>query len=58
MSREQLKVLANDRLRAAEAYLDRDARLAEAMNRSMLKKAADYCERNFELSVEANLNPR
>lgn len=47
MSREELKILANDRLRVAEAYLDRDARLAEAMNRSMLKKAAGYCEQNF-----------
>jgi DNA-binding GntR family transcriptional regulator len=50
MSREQLKVLAHDRLRVAEAYLDRDARLAEALNRSMLKKASDYCEKNFLLS--------
>lgn len=48
MSREQLRVLAVDRLRVAEAYLDRDARLAEALNRSMLKKAGQYCEQNFE----------
>lgn len=47
MSREQLLILAHDRLRVAEAYLDRDARLAEAMNRSMLKKAAEYCEQSF-----------
>lgn len=47
MSRAQLLVLAHDRLRVAEAYLDRDARLAEAMNRSMLRKAAEHCERNF-----------
>jgi DNA-binding GntR family transcriptional regulator len=47
MSREQLKVLAVDRLRVVEAYLDRDARLAEALNRSMLKKAGQYCEQNF-----------
>lgn len=52
MSREQLWVLAHDRLRVAEAYLDRDARLAEAMNRSMLKKAADYCEKSFVRSRE------
>jgi DNA-binding GntR family transcriptional regulator len=53
MSREQLIVLAHDRLRVAEAYLDRDARLAEAMNRSMLKKAAEYCEKNFIGSGES-----
>jgi DNA-binding GntR family transcriptional regulator len=47
MSREQLKVLSFDRLRVAEAYLDRDARLAEALNRSMLKKAGGFCEQNF-----------
>ena len=47
MSREQLGVLADDRLRVAEAYLDRDARLAEALNRSMLRKAGQYCEMNF-----------
>lgn len=47
LSREQLKGLAMDRLRVADAYLDRDARLAEALNRSMLKKTGDYCEQNF-----------
>ncbi len=47
MSRTQLKVLAFDRVRVADAYLDRDARLAEALNRSMLKKAGAYCELNF-----------
>lgn len=47
MSREQLKILAIDRLRVAEAYLDRDAKLAEALNRSMLRKAGQYCEENF-----------
>lgn len=47
LSREQLKVLSADRLRAADAYLDRDARLAEALNRSMLKKAGDFCEQSF-----------
>jgi hypothetical protein len=39
--------LSQDRLRVAEAYRDRDARLADALNRSMLKKAALYCEENF-----------
>lgn len=47
MSPAQLKTLAADRLRVAEAYLERDARLAEAINRSMLRKAGDYCEQNF-----------
>lgn len=47
LSREQLKGLAMDRLRVTDAYLDRDARLADALNRSMLKKAGDYCEQNF-----------
>lgn len=47
MSREQLKVLSFDRLRVAEAYLERDARLAEALNRSMLGKARAFCEQNF-----------
>jgi hypothetical protein len=47
MSPAQLKVLSQDRLRVAEAYRDRDARLADALNRSMLKKAALYCEENF-----------
>lgn len=47
MSREQLGVLAEDRLRVADAYLERDARLAEALNRSMLRKAGQYCEMNF-----------
>ncbi|MBV5295446.1 MAG: GntR family transcriptional regulator [Curvibacter lanceolatus] len=47
MSPAQLKVLSQDRLRVAEAYRDRDVRLADALNRSMLKKAALYCEENF-----------
>jgi DNA-binding GntR family transcriptional regulator len=47
MSAAQLKLLAADLLRIADAYLERDARLADALNRSMLRKAGDYCERNF-----------
>jgi DNA-binding GntR family transcriptional regulator len=53
ISREQLLVLAHDRLRVADAYLDRDARLAEAMNRSMLGKAATYCEKSFTRAISA-----
>ncbi|MGJ7506079.1 GntR family transcriptional regulator [Variovorax sp. GT1P44] len=47
MTEEQVKSLAADRLRVAQAYLDRDARLARALNRSMLKRGGDYCENNF-----------
>lgn len=47
MSRDQLHTLAHDRLRVAQAYRERDMRLAEAMNRSMLRKAACYCEQSF-----------
>ena len=50
------KSLAADRLRVAEAYLDRDARLANALNRSMLKRGGDYCETNF-LATQAASNP-
>ncbi|WP_170855776.1 hypothetical protein [Variovorax sp. CF079] len=31
----------------AKAWLDRDARLAEAMHRSNLKKTVENCEQNF-----------
>jgi len=34
-------------VRVVDAYLDRDAPLANALNRSMLRKASDYCEKNF-----------
>ncbi|MDM0115459.1 GntR family transcriptional regulator [Variovorax sp. J22R133] len=47
MSEAQVKSLAADRLRVADAYLDRDARLANALNRSMLQRGGDYCEQNF-----------
>lgn len=47
MSRHQLKMLALDRLRVADAYLERDTRLAKALTFSMLKKAGGYCEENF-----------
>lgn len=58
MSREQLIVLAHDRLRVAKAWLDRDARLAEAMNRSMLKKAAEYCEELSSRPAQGFRTPR
>ncbi len=57
MSREQLKVLALDRLRVADAYLDRDAPLAEALNGSMLRKAAYFCEMNFNARSSARPAP-
>jgi len=48
MNEEQVKSLASDRLRVALAYLDRDARLARALNCSMLERGAVYCENNFK----------
>ena len=47
MTESQMQSLAADRLRVAEAYLARDAPLANALNRSMLKRGGDYCEKNF-----------
>jgi DNA-binding GntR family transcriptional regulator len=47
MDKEELRTIAHDRVRVAHAYADRDGALAEAMNRSMLAKAAAYCERRF-----------
>jgi len=43
----QLLEIGRDRLRVAEAYLDRDAALAAALNSAMLKKGAHYTETNF-----------
>lgn len=43
----QFEILARDRLRATEAYLERDAALAAAINRSMVRKGAAFCEQNF-----------
>jgi DNA-binding GntR family transcriptional regulator len=47
LTESQSQSLAADRLRVAEAYLARDALLANALNRSMLKRGGDYCEKNF-----------
>lgn len=47
MTEAQVRSLAADRLRVAQAYLDRDAVLARALNRSMLQRGGDYCEGNF-----------
>ncbi len=52
MSETQMESLSGDRVRVAHAYLDRDAPLANALNRSMLRKAGDYCEKNF-LAMQA-----
>jgi DNA-binding GntR family transcriptional regulator len=46
-TQEQFLILAQDRLRAAEAYVDRDVLLAEAINRSMVRKGAMFCEQSF-----------
>jgi DNA-binding GntR family transcriptional regulator len=46
-TQEQFLILAQDRLRAAEAYAERDALLAEAINRSMVRKGAVFCEQSF-----------
>lgn len=48
MTEDQVKSLADDRVRVAQAYIERDARLANALNRSMLKRGGDYCEANFQ----------
>lgn len=47
LTREQLRLLAQDRIRVAEAYLARDQRLAQAVNRSMLRQAGAACEASF-----------
>lgn len=47
MSRDELRVFAEDRVRISSAYLERDGGLAEALNRSLLMKAARYCEQRF-----------
>lgn len=51
-TREQLQLLAQDRLRAADAYLARDHRLAQAINRSMLRRAGAACEASFNRSTQ------
>jgi DNA-binding GntR family transcriptional regulator len=51
---EQFLILAQDRLRAAEAYLERDALLAEAINRAMVRKGATFCEQNFVQTMAAH----
>lgn len=51
-TREQFLILAKDRLRAAEAYAERDAFLAEAINRSMVRKGAMFCEQSFSRNHE------
>jgi DNA-binding GntR family transcriptional regulator len=56
MTESQVQSLAADRLRVAEAYIARDALLANALNRSMLKRGGDYCENNF-LATLATASP-
>lgn len=53
LSRDQLRLLTQDRIRAADAYLTRDAPLAQAINRSMLRQAGTACESSFERASEA-----
>ncbi|MEJ8853128.1 GntR family transcriptional regulator [Variovorax robiniae] len=57
MSDEQMESLAGDRVRVVNAYIDRDAPLANALNRSMLRKAGDFCEKNFLAMQAANPLP-
>ncbi|MDA7415101.1 GntR family transcriptional regulator [Xenophilus arseniciresistens] len=52
-TREQFLILARDRLRAAEAYAERDAFLAEAVNRSMVRKGANFCEQSFQRAAKS-----
>lgn len=47
MTPEQLHAIAIDRLRVADAYIERDAALAAALNSSMLRRGASYSEQNF-----------
>jgi DNA-binding GntR family transcriptional regulator len=47
MTPEQLHKIAIDRLRVADAYIERDAALAAALNNSMLRRGAEYSEKNF-----------
>jgi DNA-binding GntR family transcriptional regulator len=47
MTTPQLRAIALDRLRVADAYIDRDAPLAAALNKSMLRRGAAYSERNY-----------
>lgn len=46
-SEAQLLQIAVDRLRVADAYVERDAALAAALNSSMLRRGAAYSEKNF-----------
>jgi DNA-binding GntR family transcriptional regulator len=50
LTREQLQLLAQERIRVADAYLLRDHRLAQAINRSMLRQAGAACEASFNRS--------
>ncbi|AUL46176.1 hypothetical protein BBB39_03465 [Bordetella trematum] len=47
LSPAQLAEMGRDRLRVVEAYQERDAVLAGALNQAMLRKSARYTERNF-----------
>ena len=51
LTREQLRMLAEDRIRVAQAYLARDHGLAKAINRSMLRQAGAACEASFDRSA-------
>lgn len=53
MTREQVKSLADDRVRVVQAYMERDAQLANALNRSMLRRGGEYCEANFQARSDA-----
>lgn len=47
MTPEQLRRIGEDRLRVAQAYIDRDSALASALNSSMLQRGAEYSIANF-----------
>ena len=47
MSPQQMHEIAEDRVRVACAYKDRDAPLAAALNSSMLRRGAEYSKANY-----------
>lgn len=53
MTASQVRSLADDRVRVAAAYLDRDAALANALNRSMLNHGRDFCLRNYNAAFKS-----
>lgn len=47
MTPAQLRRIGEDRLRVAQAYMERDSALAAALNSSMLQRGAEYSASNF-----------